>query len=88
MTERTITLGIMKLAVAGKESDGTLDTVTEAATVKFNQVIEHKLDIQIESFSFTGRSLTPDNNGYRAFSFQLISTRRGQMKPKTLRANG
>lgn len=72
MTERTITLGIMKLAVAGKESDGTLDTVTEAATVKFNQVIEHKLDIQIESFSFTGRSLTPDKNGYRSLDFVQV----------------
>ncbi|MGP4952390.1 hypothetical protein ACTXGO_09455 [Psychrobacter sp. T6-1] len=72
MTKRVITLGIMKLAVAGEESDVALDKTIEAATARFNQVVQHKLDIQIESFSFTGLSLTPDQNGYRALDFVQI----------------
>lgn len=72
MTERTIALGIMKLNIAGKENDGALDTITEAATVKFNRVVQQKLDIQVESFPFVGPSLTSNENGYRALDFVQI----------------
>lgn len=71
MTKRTIALGVMKLS-ASKTSDDTLDALSTAAMVKFNQVIQKKLDIEVRSFSFAGAGLTPDENGYRALDFVQI----------------
>lgn len=72
MPERNIALGIMQLDVAGKKSDGALEALTKAATVEFNQIIQQKLDIQVESFSFAGPSLTAEENGYQALDFIQI----------------
>ncbi|WP_201554667.1 hypothetical protein [Psychrobacter sp. 72-O-c] len=75
MSERSIALGIMKLKVAGEENDDvlkTLDDLTEAAMSKFNQVVGENLNIEVESFPFTGASLTPDENGYSALDFVQI----------------
>ncbi|WP_367104479.1 hypothetical protein [uncultured Psychrobacter sp.] len=75
MNERDITLGIMKLSVAGQQNTDTFDTLnelTEAAGMEFKRVIGEKLDIKVVSFPFTGPSLTPDENGYHALDFIQI----------------
>ncbi|MGM8870224.1 hypothetical protein ACS8E3_00880 [Psychrobacter sp. 2Y5] len=85
MTNRTIALGVMKLSIAKRTDDAkandlvglntstnTLDSLTEAAMVKFNQVIQERLNIEVASFSFAGPGLTPDENGYRALDFVQI----------------
>lgn len=75
MTNRTIALGVMKLSLAKRTDDAAingLDNLTEAAMIKFNQVIQKKLNIEVASFSFAGPGLTPDENGYRALDFVQI----------------
>ncbi|MGM8897077.1 MULTISPECIES: hypothetical protein [unclassified Psychrobacter] len=72
MTKRTIALGVMKLSVAQKQDHSALDTLTEAAMVAFNQVVQKTLDIEVSSFSFTGHSLTPSKQGYQALDFVQI----------------
>ncbi|WP_367106486.1 hypothetical protein [uncultured Psychrobacter sp.] len=81
MNERHITLGIMKLSVAEPQNAETLDTfdtfdtlneLTEAAEIEFKRVIGENLNIEVVSFPFTGPSLTPDENGYRALDFIQI----------------
>ena len=66
MTKRTIALGVMKLSVAQKEDNDALNTLTEAAMVEFNQVVQKMLDIEVSSFSFAAHSLTPSKQGYQA----------------------
>ncbi len=74
MNNRTIALGVMKLSIAERTDDDSnvLDTLTEAAMVKFNQVIQQDLNIEVASFSFTGHGLTPDENGYHALDFVQV----------------
>ncbi len=75
MSNRTIALGVMKLSIAERSDEAdlqALDELTEAAMVKFNQVIQQKLNIEVASFSFAGPSLSADENGYRALDFVQI----------------
>ncbi|WP_438950270.1 hypothetical protein [Psychrobacter submarinus] len=82
MSNRTIALGVMKLSIAKRDADAsdlasvqtsdTLDNLTEAAMVKFNQIVQDRLNIEVASFSFAGPGLTPDENGYRALDFVQI----------------
>ncbi len=62
----------MKLEVAGKDDGGALAALTGAAAAGFSRIIQQELRIRVESFSFAGPGLTPDENGYRALDFVQI----------------
>lgn len=74
MSERTITLGIMQLRIAGHKDDAmpAVDDLMAAAEIRFTESVSENLPIEVHTFSVTGSSLTPHDNGYQALDFIQI----------------
>lgn len=74
MSERTITLGIMQLRIAGHKDDAipAVDDLMAAAEIRFTEAVSENLPIEVHTFSVTGSSLTPHDNGYQALDFIQI----------------
>ncbi|MCP9234635.1 hypothetical protein [Lewinella sp. JB7] len=71
MTDRTITVGIMKVDVGGEDARG-LSRLTEQATDTFTRELRREPRLRIQSLTFAGPHLTPDREGYRALDFVQI----------------
>ena len=74
MNERTITLGIMQLRIAGHKDNAmpAVDDLIAAAEIRFTEAVSENLPIEVHTFSVTGSSLSPHDNGYQALDFIQI----------------
>ena len=71
MTPTTIPIGIMKVDVAGQDARG-LSQLVGQATQRFTEVVRREPRLRIESLTFEGPPLTPDDSGYNALDFVQI----------------
>ncbi|WP_420457661.1 hypothetical protein [Neolewinella sp.] len=71
MSSTDIPLGIMKVDVAGHDARA-LSLLTRQATRRFTEVLEREPRLRIESLTFDGPPLTPDDSGYNALDFVQI----------------
>ncbi len=68
MSTRTITIGIMKVDVAGQD-DRSLSALTRQATQRFTRAVEQASTLSIQSLTFDGPPLKPGKQGYHALDF-------------------
>ncbi|WP_238751689.1 hypothetical protein [Neolewinella maritima] len=71
MTDHQITVGIMKMDVAGRDAGG-LSELIQRATKRFTKVLRHAPRLQVRSLTFDGPTVTPEQAGYSALDFVQI----------------
>ena len=71
MPPRTILVGIMKIDVAGQDARG-LTRITRQAIAHFTKVVSREARLSVESLTFDGPALLPEDEGYRALDFVQI----------------
>ncbi|NJC28036.1 hypothetical protein [Neolewinella antarctica] len=71
MTDRSITVGIMKVDVSGDDT-AALNRLTTRATERLTTALRREARLNVRSFTFNGPNLTPGDHGYRALDFIQI----------------